>query len=65
MEISGISSGVVATTAANNGNANITEVEKKSSEIESQTTTQISEAVPQPTQASDGGTLGSNFDATA
>lgn len=52
MEISGISSGVVATYSPANGNANnTTEITKQSQDIESQTTTQIPEAAPQPTEA--------------
>ena len=64
MEISGVSTGVVASSATNNGDNAIGEVVKKTLDTESQTETQTADAVSQPTKATEGN-LGTKFDARA
>lgn len=64
MDISGVSSGVVESVATNNGDVSTVAVAKKTLETESQTTTQTTDAVSQPTKASEGN-LGTKFDARA
>ena len=64
MDISGVSTGVVASTAGNNGDQVTVDVVKKTLDKESQTDTQSTDAVSQPTKATEGN-LGTRFDATA
>ena len=64
MDISGVSSGVVESIATNNGDVSTVAVAKQAAGTESQTTTQTTDAVSQPTKATEGN-LGTNFDASA
>jgi ferritin-like metal-binding protein YciE len=64
MDISGVSTGVIASTATNNGDNATVEVVKKTLDTESQTDTQTADAVSQPTKATEGN-LGTKFDAKA
>lgn len=73
MEISGVSTGVVASTAQKNGDtATSAEAVRKTLEVETQTQTQTTQAVSQPTQTSDtnnnlakDGRVGTQFNASA
>ncbi len=64
MDISGVSTGVIAATASNNGDQTTVDVVKKTLDKESQTDTQSTDAVSQPTQVTEGN-LGTKFDASA
>jgi ferritin-like metal-binding protein YciE len=64
MDISGVSTGVVASAATNNGDNATVAVVKKTLDTESQTDTQTADAVSQPTKATEGN-LGTRFDGTA
>lgn len=64
MDISGVSTGVIAATATNNGDNATVEVVKKTLNTESQTETQTADAVSQPTAATEGN-LGTKFDGSA
>jgi ferritin-like metal-binding protein YciE len=64
MDVSGVSTGVVAATATNNGDNAIGEVVKKTLDTESQTDTQTADAVSQPTKATEGN-LGTRFNGSA
>ncbi|MFK5895072.1 MAG: putative motility protein [Pseudomonadota bacterium] len=64
MDISGVSTGVVASAATNNGDSATVAVVKQTLDTESQTETQTTDAVSQPTKATEGN-LGTKFDSSA
>lgn len=65
MDISGVSSGVVPSTAQNNGDTSVAqEVVRQTLDRDSQTKTETSEAPSHPTQANEG-SIGSKLDAFA